>query len=144
MQSFSAILSFAERFERGSSNQGCLLFRENFSIEVVLNCSFRASSAFKVFEAGLRSLELFLSGQQRLQGIRGRASVSRIASSGQQRLQDIRGGTSVPRIVSFGPAAPSRYSRQGFGPLNCFFRASSAFKIFEVGLRSFELPFLAQ
>jgi hypothetical protein len=49
---------------------------------------------------GLRSLELFL--------------------SGQQRLQDIRDGTSVPRIVSFGPAAPSRYSRRGFGPSNCF------------------------
>jgi hypothetical protein len=122
-------------------NQGCLLFRENFLIEVVLNCSFRASSAskvfevglrslelplwasgaFKIFEAELRSLELFLSGQQRLQSIRGRTSVSRITSSGQQRLQDIRGGTSVPQIVSFGPAAPPKYSRQDFGLSNYLF-----------------------
>jgi hypothetical protein len=64
------------------------------------NCFFRASSAFKIFEAGLWSLELLL--------------------SGQQRLQDIRSRTSVPRIVSFGPAAPSRYSRRGFSPSNCF------------------------
>jgi hypothetical protein len=86
-----------------------------------LNCFFRASSAFKIFEAGLWSLELFLSGQQRLQDIRGRASVPRIVLSGQQRLQDIRGETLIPRIVSFGPAAPSRYSRRGFGPSNCPF-----------------------
>jgi hypothetical protein len=32
--------------------------------------SFRASSASKVFEAGLRTLALFLSGQRRLQAIR--------------------------------------------------------------------------
>jgi hypothetical protein len=44
--------------------------------------SFRASSAFKIFEAGLRPLELFL--------------------SGQQRLQEARGGTSAPRIVFSG------------------------------------------
>jgi hypothetical protein len=87
------------------------------------NCFFWASSAFKLFEAGLRSLELFLSGQQRLQVIRGR--------------------TLVPRIVSFGPAAPSSYSRQDFGPSNCFFRASSAFKLFEAGLWSLELSFRA-
>jgi hypothetical protein len=62
-----------------------------------------------------------------------------LSLSGQQRLQDIRGRTSVPRIVSFGPAAPSRYSRQDFGPSNCLFRASSTFKIFEAGLRSLEL-----
>jgi hypothetical protein len=60
--------------------------------------SFRASSASKIFEARLLSLELFL--------------------SGQQRFQDIRGETFVPRIVSFGPAAPSRYSRRGCGPSN--------------------------
>jgi hypothetical protein len=39
------------------------------------NCLFRASSAFKLFEAGLRSLELSFSGQQCLQVIRGRALV---------------------------------------------------------------------
>jgi hypothetical protein len=42
---------------------------------------------------------------------------------------------------SFGPAAPSTYSRQGFGPSNYLFRASSAFKIFEARLWPFELPF---
>jgi hypothetical protein len=83
------------------------------------NCLFRASSAFKIFEAGLWSLELPL--------------------SGQQRLQDIRGRTLVPRIASFGPAAPSRYLRPDCGPSNCLFRASNAFKIFEAGLRSLEL-----
>jgi hypothetical protein len=51
--------------------------------------------------------------------------------SGQQRLQDIRGRASVPQIVSFGPAAPSRYSRQGCGPLNHPFRACSATMLFE-------------
>jgi hypothetical protein len=86
--------------------------------------SFRASSAFNIFEAGLRSLELSL--------------------LGQQRLQDIRGRASVPRIISFGPAAPSTYSRQGFGLSNYLFRASSAFKIFEAGLRSLELSLSGQ
>jgi hypothetical protein len=88
------------------------------------NCFFQAGSAFKIFEAGLRSLELLF--------------------SGQQRLQDIRGRALVPRIAFFGPAAPSRYSRQGFGPSNCFFWASSAFKIFEAGLRSLEFLFSGQ
>jgi hypothetical protein len=85
------------------------------------NCSFRAGSALKIFEEGLWSLELLL--------------------SGRQRPQDIRGRTLVPRIVLFGPAAPSRCSRQGFGPSDYPFRASSAFEIFEVRLRSFESPF---
>jgi hypothetical protein len=62
---------------------------------------------------------------------------------GQQRLQNIRGRALVPRIISFRPAAPSRYSRQGFGPSNCFFRASSAFETFEAGLRSLESSFRA-
>jgi hypothetical protein len=88
------------------------------------NCLFRASSAFKLFEAGSRSLELsFL---------------------GQQCLQVIRGWASVPRIVFFGPAVPSSYSRLGFGPSNCLFRASSAFKLFEAGSRSLELSSSAQ
>jgi hypothetical protein len=69
---------------------------------------FRASSAFDVFEAGLRSLEFFLSGQQRLRCIRGRAS--------------------VPRAISFGPAAPSRNSRQGFNLSSCFFRPNNTFR----------------
>jgi hypothetical protein len=55
------------------------------------NYRFRASSAFDIFEARLRSLELLL--------------------SGQQRLRHIRGETSVPRIIIFGPSAPSTYSR---------------------------------
>jgi hypothetical protein len=105
----------------GSLDQGMFAPSRGFLIELVLNCFFRASSAFKIFEAGLWSLELLL--------------------SAQQRLQDIRGWTSVPRITSFGPAAPSRYSRLDFGPLNCFFWASSAIKIFGAGLRSLELFF---
>jgi hypothetical protein len=82
------------------------------------DCLFRASSAFKLFEIGLRSLEL--------------------SFSGQQCLQVIRGWASVPRIVFFGPTVPSSYSRLGFGPLNCLLWASSAFKVFELELRSFE------
>jgi hypothetical protein len=85
---------------------------------------FRASSAFKLFEAGLRSLES--------------------PFSGQQCLQVIRGWTSVPRITFFGPAVPSSYSRPDFGPSNRLFRASSAFKLFEAGLRSLESPFSGQ
>jgi hypothetical protein len=108
----------------GFFEQGMLAPSREFLIKNVSNCLFRASSAFKIFDAGLRSLEL--------------------SFSGQQRLQDIRGRASVPRIVFFGPAAPSRYSRQGFGPSNCLFRASSAFKIFEAGLRSFELSLSGQ
>jgi hypothetical protein len=108
----------------GFCEQGMFAISREFSIEIVSNCFFQASSAFKIFEAGLWSLKLLF--------------------SGQQRLQDIRGRASVPRIVSFGPAAPSKYSRQGFGPSNCFFRASSAFKIFEAGLWSLKLFLLGQ
>jgi hypothetical protein len=46
---------------------------------------------------------------------------------------------SVPRIASFRPAAPLHYLSAGFGPSNCFFRASSASVLFECGLRSLEL-----
>jgi hypothetical protein len=53
----------------------------------------RASSAFTLFECGLRSLES--------------------SSSGQQRLHIIRVRASVPRIVFIGPAAPLRYSSAG-------------------------------
>jgi hypothetical protein len=85
---------------------------------------FRASGAFKLFEAGLRSLGSSFSGQQCLQVIRGR--------------------TSVPRIVFFGPAVPSSYSRPDFGPSDRLFRASSAFKLFEAGLRSLKSSFSGQ
>jgi hypothetical protein len=103
---------------------------------------------------------------------------SKLSLSGQQRLRCIRDRTLVPRsylfwassafdvfevglwslgVISFGPAAPSMYSRQDFGPsklslsgqqrLRCIrgrtlvprsylFRASSAFDVFEVGLWS--------
>jgi hypothetical protein len=84
-----------------------------------LNCLLRASSAFVLFECGLRSLEL--------------------PSSGQQRLRIIRVRASVPRIAFFGPAAPSYYLSAGFGPSNCLLWASSAFVLFECGLRSLEL-----
>jgi hypothetical protein len=121
---------------------------------------FRASSAFDVFEAGLRSLEVISFGQQRLRDIRSRTSVpraipfgpaapsrysrqdfgpSKLSLLGQQRLRDIRGRTSVPRSYLFRPAAPSRYSRQDFGPSRLSLSASSAFEIFEAGLRSLGL-----
>jgi hypothetical protein len=125
-QSFSTTLSFAPSREFFGRNYiqiasfgpaaPSIYWRQGFGPS---NCFFRASSAFNIFEAGLWSLELLLLGQQRLQYIRGRAL--------------------VPRIASFGPAAPSRYSKQDFGPLNCFFRASSSFNIFEAGLWSLEL-----
>jgi hypothetical protein len=103
--------------------QPCLLLNICFFEEILdRSCTriafFRASSAFDLFEAGLRSLELSLSGQQRLRYVRGR--------------------TSVPRTIAFGPAAPSICSRQDFGPSNRLFQASSAFKMFEAGLRSLE------
>jgi hypothetical protein len=75
--------------------------------------SFSASSAFEIFEAGLWSLEVIF--------------------FGQQRLRDIRSRTSVPRSYLFRPAAPSRYSRQDFGPSKLSLSASSAFEIFEAG-----------
>jgi hypothetical protein len=128
-------------FELGFLSEECLLIRGWASVPRIvflgpagpssysrpgfgpLNCLSRASSAFNLFEAGLRSLELSFSGQQCLQVIRGRAS--------------------VPRIVFLGPTVPSSYSRLGFSPSNCLFRASSAFKLFEAGLRSLELSFTA-
>jgi hypothetical protein len=76
--------------------------------------------------------------------LRGNFRSLELSLSGQQCLPHIRGWASVPRIISFGPAVPSTYSRPGFGPLNYFFRASSAFKIFEAGLRSLELSLLGQ
>jgi hypothetical protein len=117
------ILSFAEHFEWVSFGPAApsSYSRSDFGPS---NHLFRASSAFKLYEAGLRSLESSLSGQQRLQVILGR--------------------TSVPRIVSFGLAAPSSYSRPDFGPSNRLFRASSAFKLFETGLRSLESSFSGQ
>jgi hypothetical protein len=85
---------------------------------------FSGSSAFDIFESGLWSLELSLSGQQRFRHIRVRAL--------------------DPRIISFGPAALSTYSRQDFGPSGYPSRASSAFETSEVGPRSVELLLSAQ
>jgi hypothetical protein len=82
------------------------------------NLFLRASSAYELFECGLRSFESLPSGQQRLRIIRVRAS--------------------VPQISSFGPAAPPNYSSAGFGPSNLFLRASSASELFECGFRSLE------
>jgi hypothetical protein len=101
--------------------------------------SLSASSAFEIFEAGLRSLELSLLGQQRLRDIRSRISVPRSylfrpAAPSRYSKQDF-----VPRVIFFGPAAPSRHSKPDFGPSGYLFRASSAFEMSEAGLRSFEL-----
>jgi hypothetical protein len=82
------------------------------------NHLFRVSSAFKLFEAGLRSLES--------------------SSSGQQRLRIIRVRASIPRIIFIGLVAPPNYSSAGFGPSNHLHRASSASELFECGLRSLE------
>jgi hypothetical protein len=119
-QGFATTLPFAEHFELGPLSKGCPLIRGSFRflVEFVSNCLFRASSAFKLFEAGLWSLEL--------------------SFSGQQCLQVIRGWASVPRIVFFGPAVPSGYSRLGFGPSSCLVRPSNAFKAVEFELRTFE------
>jgi hypothetical protein len=76
------------------------------------------------FEAGLRSLEL--------------------SPSGRQRLRDVRGRTSVPRVISFGPAAPSRRSRQDFGPSSYPLRAGSAFETSEAGPPSLGLSLSGQ
>jgi hypothetical protein len=125
-QGFSTTLSFVEHFELGPLSKECPLVRGSFRflVDFPSSCLFWASSAFKLFEARLRSLELsFL---------------------GQQCLQVIRGWASVPRIVFFGSAVPSSYSRLGSGPSNCLFRASSASRLFEAGLRSLELSCSAQ
>jgi hypothetical protein len=50
----------------GFFEQGMLAPSREFLIEIVSNCFLWASSAFEIFEAGFRSLELFSSGQQRL------------------------------------------------------------------------------
>jgi hypothetical protein len=68
----------------GFFEQGMFAPSREFSIKIVSNCFFWASSTFKIFEAGLQSLELLF--------------------LGQQHLQDVRGGALVPRIASFGPS----------------------------------------
>jgi hypothetical protein len=80
------------------------------------NYSLLASSALVFFECGLRSLESF--------------------SSGQQRLHIIRVRAPVPRIAFFRLAAPPYSSSAGFGPLNRFLWANSASMLFECGLWS--------
>jgi hypothetical protein len=87
------------------------------------NCFLWASSAFKLFGARLRSLEL--------------------SSSGQQCLQVIQDWALVPRIIFFGPVVPSNYSSLGFSPSNHLFRASNASALFEFGPRSLESLFRA-
>jgi hypothetical protein len=82
-------------------------------INIASKFSLRASSAFKLFEFGLRSLKL--------------------SSSGQQCLQIIQARASVPRTIFFGPAAPLHYSSTGTSPSNCLFQASSASALFEFG-----------
>jgi hypothetical protein len=112
---FSMILPFCPRVISFGPAAPSMYSRQDFGPS---SYPFWASSAFDIFESGLRSLELSLSGQQRLRHVRVRAP--------------------VPRIISFGPAAPSTYSSQGTGPSNYLFRASSAIETFEAGFRSFE------
>jgi hypothetical protein len=79
----------------------------------------RASSAVKLFESRLWPLEL--------------------SFSGLRCLIVTRTWALALRIVFVGLAVPSNYSRPGFGPSNCLFRASSASKLFEAGFRPLEL-----
>jgi hypothetical protein len=114
-QGFLTTLSFVEHFELGPLSKECPLIQGSFRflVDFVLNCLFRASSAFKLFEAGLQSLELsFL---------------------GQQCLQVIRGWASVPRFVLFGPAMLSRWLSLNYEPSNHPFQASSATILFGYG-----------
>jgi hypothetical protein len=83
----------------------------------------RASSASILFECGLRSLESF--------------------SLGQQRLHIIRVRASVPRIIFFGLAAPLHYLSVGFRSLESHLSAISAFILFGYGPLSFESLFRA-
>jgi hypothetical protein len=53
---------FCQTFQIGFFEQGRLALSREFLIEILSNCFFRASSASEIFEAGLRSLKLFLSG----------------------------------------------------------------------------------
>jgi hypothetical protein len=105
---FSTTLSFVEH----------LLIRGRTSVPRI--ASFRASSAFDIFESGFRSLELTLFGPAAPLSYSFRASSAfDIFESGLRSLE----------LTLFGPAAPLSYS----------FRAGSAFDIFESGLRSLEL-----
>jgi hypothetical protein len=62
------------------------------------NYPLRASSASTLFDCGLRSLELFSSGQQRLYVIRVWVLIPRITSFGHQCFHSIRIRTAVLRI----------------------------------------------
>jgi hypothetical protein len=98
-----------------------------------------------IFECGLLVPWKVFSGQQRLGIIRVRVLLSLESSSlGQQHLRTIPLWASVPRIVFIGPTAPPNYSSAGFGPSNHFLWASSAFALFECGLRSIESSSLGQ
>jgi hypothetical protein len=91
--------------------------------------SFRASSASRIFEVGLLSLEITPFGP----AAPSRYSSYSFRASSASRIFEV--GLWSLEITPFGPAAPSRYS-------SYFFQASSAFEIFEVGLWSLEaIPF---
>jgi hypothetical protein len=83
-----------------------------------LESDFRASSAFKIFEAGLRSLELSFWA----------SSAFKIFEAGLRSLESDFRASSAFEIFEV-----------GLRSLESYFRASSAFEIFEVGLRSLEL-----
>jgi hypothetical protein len=122
---FSMTLSFAERFEWGSSSKECLLLRGSFrskSFRIVLSGQqclqdiregdsvlrivFWASSASKIFEAGLWSLELSFRASSASKIFEARFWSLELFLSGQQCLQDIRGGVADLRIIPFEPLAP--------------------------------------
>jgi hypothetical protein len=81
--------------------------------------SFRASSAFKKFDAGFRPLELALSGP---------AAPSSYFFRARSALE----------LFPFGLASPSSYLRQGFDLSSHLFRSNKTFRGFRFELRIFE------
>jgi hypothetical protein len=88
--------------------------------------------------------KLSLSGQQRLRCIRDRISVPRSYLSGQQRLRCIRDRILVPRSYLSGQQRLRCIRDRISVPRSHLFRASSAFEVFEAGLRSLELSLSGQ
>jgi hypothetical protein len=95
------------------------------------NCFFRASSAFKIFEAGFRSLELSFWASSASKIFEAELRSLKLFLSGQQRLQAIRGWASILRVAFFGPVMPSKNSSSSCGPLNHPFRACSMTMLFK-------------
>jgi hypothetical protein len=95
-----------------------------------LELSFRASSAFKLFEAGLRSLELSFRASSAFEIFEAGPRSLKLFLSGQQRLQAIRSWVSTLRIALFDPVVHSKNSSSSCRPLNHLFRACNIVMLF--------------